>query len=162
MYKQGQIFENEYPMEAAIWCNENNLIISELSGNKYIIEKVDGIPGETLEEARQRATRAINSNTHYSIMQGTDYKGYHYSFDTNDQLNFNQTAWQNSNTVQWSATKSNTKHQVTLTRAEFNELYNELISKREHLLNEGTARKQEIASCTSVAEVNALLEKYYG
>lgn len=41
----GQIFENEYPPEAAIWCNENNAMIEVLENGEFkIIEAQIHIP----------------------------------------------------------------------------------------------------------------------
>ena len=37
-YKIGQIFENSYPSEAAIWCNENNAFI-EREENLFVIKE---------------------------------------------------------------------------------------------------------------------------
>lgn len=68
----GQIFEGEYPSEAAVWCNENNAFIEE-------IEQFDGVrrfqvvrvPEPTDEEiaARVRAERDVKiAETDYLAM----------------------------------------------------------------------------------------------
>ena len=36
----GQVFKNEYPPEAAIWCNENSAMIEALENGEFKIIKV--------------------------------------------------------------------------------------------------------------------------
>lgn len=49
----GQIFETEYPPEAAIWCNENNAMMEAIEGSGFkIVEVPVHIP--TTEEIRQQ------------------------------------------------------------------------------------------------------------
>ena len=48
-FKIGQTFKKEYPVEAAIWCNENNAHIEDLNGVYTIVENAP-IPEPTLEE----------------------------------------------------------------------------------------------------------------
>lgn len=49
----GQIFEKEYPPEAALWCNENNATIEIAEDGKYkIVEIPEAIL--TTEEIRQQ------------------------------------------------------------------------------------------------------------
>lgn len=52
----GQIFENEYPPEAAIWCNENNATIEASDDGRFkIIEIPIYIPTkEEIENQRQQ------------------------------------------------------------------------------------------------------------
>lgn len=48
----GQIFEEAYPPEAAIWCNANNAFIDVVSGNRY---EIKAIPEPTeYEKAKAR------------------------------------------------------------------------------------------------------------
>ena len=48
-FKIGQKFNKTYPVEAAIWCNENNAHIEDLNGVYTIVENAP-IPEPTLEE----------------------------------------------------------------------------------------------------------------
>ena len=48
-FKIGQKFNKIYPVEAAIWCNENNAHIEDLNGVYTIVENAP-IPEPTLEE----------------------------------------------------------------------------------------------------------------
>lgn len=51
----GQIFEGEYPPEAALWCNENNAYIEERDGNYIIV----AIPELTLDEIKKNKLAEI-------------------------------------------------------------------------------------------------------
>ena len=46
----GQIFTNIYPPEAAIWCNQNNAFIEQLSDCTYMI---NAVPERSLDEVKQ-------------------------------------------------------------------------------------------------------------
>ena len=46
----GQIFTNIYPPEAAIWCNQNNAFIEQLSDGTYMI---NAVPERSLDEVKQ-------------------------------------------------------------------------------------------------------------
>lgn len=60
-FEIGQIFEKEYPPEAAAWCNDNNAYLEEIApetegGRRF---KVIAIPALTEEEqAAQKLTKA--------------------------------------------------------------------------------------------------------
>lgn len=167
MYKAGQVFENNYPMEAAMWCNENDCHIAEKEPvndvRQFVIQKnANTIPGETLAEAKQRATAAVNRQTSASIMAGFDYNGYHYNFDTYDQLNFNQLAMVDSDPVTIAAYKNGNKVTLTLTRANFLDVYKASADHKQKLIAEGIERKKAVAACTTTTQVNDLLVKYYG
>lgn len=46
----GQIFEGEYPIEAAVWCNENNAHIAESENGAFVI--VENPPPPQTKEVR--------------------------------------------------------------------------------------------------------------
>ena len=46
----GQIFKGVYPPEAAIWCNQNNAFIEQLSDGTYMI---NAVPERSLDEVKQ-------------------------------------------------------------------------------------------------------------
>ena len=51
-FKIGQTFKKEYPVEAAIWCNENNAHIEDLNGEYTIVENAP-VAEPTTEEKVQ-------------------------------------------------------------------------------------------------------------
>ena len=51
MYSIGQQFKDIYPPEAAVWCNENNAYIEEVSENLF---EIKAVPEPTLEERSER------------------------------------------------------------------------------------------------------------
>lgn len=51
----GQVFQGEYPPEAALWCNENNAYIEERDGNYIIV----AIPELTLDEIKKNKLTEI-------------------------------------------------------------------------------------------------------
>ena len=164
MFKKGQIFENEYPMEAAMWCNENNLIIDELPEeggvHKFIIKEIEIT--ETLEEAVQRATHLINAQANSNIEAGFEYNGYHYNFDTYDQLNFNEAALNTTDPIQWYVYKDDKKVAITINRATFTKVFEAASKHKQSILQLCNGHKQELSHCKTVKEVNTLLTKYYG
>ena len=54
-YKIGQVYENTYPPEAAVWCNKNNCKI-EKQGSNYVIV---AIPEPTQEEIAEKRNQEI-------------------------------------------------------------------------------------------------------
>lgn len=57
-----QIFENEYPPEAAIWCNENNAYIEQqpqVDGKRQF--KIVGIPDPTLDELKASKIKELET-----------------------------------------------------------------------------------------------------
>lgn len=54
----GQIFENTYPPEAAIWCNENNAFIDGVDNVYTIKENPEPLP-PTHEEIREMRAKAF-------------------------------------------------------------------------------------------------------
>jgi len=58
-FRIGQEFDNIYPPDAAIWCNENNAHIDVVEG-KYIIVENPPPPEPTYAESRLREYPSIN------------------------------------------------------------------------------------------------------
>ena len=57
MYEIGQVFETEYPPEAAIWCGENNALIEEIECGEGCVRRfqIVAIPEPTPEELAEQA-----------------------------------------------------------------------------------------------------------
>jgi hypothetical protein len=66
----GQVFENEYPPEAAIWCNENNAFIDVVDGVYTILE----VPAPTPEEIKEERIRELQQ-----YLNDTDWYVARYS-----------------------------------------------------------------------------------
>ena len=62
----GQVFEEIYPPEAAIWCNQNNAYIDEIGEKRY---EIKAIPEPSEEEIKQRRIEELKAE-----LAGTDYK----------------------------------------------------------------------------------------
>ena len=56
-FETNQIFENTYPPEAAIYCNEYGLIIKEIEPRRY---QIQAIPEPTIEE-KQSSVRSVRN-----------------------------------------------------------------------------------------------------
>ena len=183
-YKEGDIFDGTYPVNAAIWCNN--------SGNHYIseIEKAeDGTrrfqvmrqPEPTLDETRNRIISRIDSHTSASILAGFDYEVadevLHFSYDSFDQANFNQTAniatlaLQGVEgipaTVTWNAYRNYTKEtggelvRIEFTAQEFLDLYVAGASVHKATQMEiGGQRKAAINACSTKEEMEALVAEW--
>lgn len=59
----GQIFDGEYPVDAAMWCNENNAYIEELEQSEDEKRKfqIKSVPEPTIEEIRNNKLSEINN-----------------------------------------------------------------------------------------------------
>lgn len=66
MYEIGQIFEESYPPEAAIWCNANNAHI-EKSGDGYII--VENEPYVPTNEDKVVELKAYLNSTDWYVVR---------------------------------------------------------------------------------------------
>lgn len=183
-FKEGDIFTGSYNPGAAIWCNN--------SGNHYIseIEKAeDGtrrfqvmrVPDPTLDEIRSRVISRIDSHTSSTILAGFDYEVagevLHFSYDSFDQANFNQTANIATlalqgvegipTTVTWNAYRNYTKEtggelvRIEFTAQEFLDLYVSGASNHKATIMElGGQRKAAINACTSKEEIEALVAEW--
>lgn len=183
-FKEGDIFAGSYNPGAAIWCNN--------SGSYYIseIEKAeDGTrrfqvmrtPEPTLDEVKSRIISRIDSYTSASILAGFDYevKGevLHFSYDSFDQSNFNQTANIATlalqgiegipTTVTWNAYRNYTKEtggelvRIEFTAQEFLGLY--VAGASVHKVTQmeiGGQRKAAINACGTKEEMEALVAEW--
>lgn len=59
-FQINQIFQNTYPPQAAIWCNQNNCYIEKISDNEYQIKEIV-IPEVSLGEAKADKLAEINT-----------------------------------------------------------------------------------------------------
>jgi hypothetical protein len=99
-FELNQIFEGDYPPEAAVWCNENNAYITELEQQDKVRRfQIVGIPEPTLDEVRTTALSRVDAATSSAILAGFDYEidagggaeVLHFSYDSFDQQNFSDT-----------------------------------------------------------------------
>jgi hypothetical protein len=61
-YTIGQIFNDTYPPEAAVWCNSNNAYITEIEPQNGVRRfQIVGIPEPTLEERVEAAYKAFDA-----------------------------------------------------------------------------------------------------
>ena len=183
-FKEGDIFTGSYNPGAAIWCNN--------SGNHYIseIEKAeDGTrrfqvmrqPDPTLDEVKNRIISRIDSHTSSTILAGFDYEVdgevLHFSYDSFDQSNFNQTANIATlalqgvegipTTVTWNAYRNYTKEtggelvRIEFTAQEFLDLYVAGASAHKATQMEiGGQRKAAINACGTKEEIEALVAEW--
>lgn len=63
----GQIFETEYPPEAAIWCNENNAFIDVVDDVYTILEVPAPTPEEIKEERIRELQQYLNDTDWYAV-----------------------------------------------------------------------------------------------
>ena len=59
-FRVGQIFNDNYPPEASIWCNENGAYI-EKSGNTFIIKEIPAPPEPTIKKLKAKKLSEINT-----------------------------------------------------------------------------------------------------
>lgn len=63
-----QVFEGEYPPEAAVWCNSNNAYIEPIGSGRYIIREVpEPTPEELAKEIRSKRDKLLRDTDKYLI-----------------------------------------------------------------------------------------------
>ena len=186
IFEIGQIFEEMYPPEVAIWCNE--------SGKAYIEEitpvdgvrrfQIVGIPEPTIEESCTAALSRIDSATSAAILAGFEYEVetgegkevLHFSYLADDQQNFGDTfngvamrklmgIQELPEAIGWNGWRNHTAEykgdmvRLTLDADAFLALYTRgaLAHKSAHMAIHGE-RKKAIEAAETVEEINALLE----
>ena len=181
VFKEGDIFTKEYPVSAAMWCNNSgNHYISEIDkdadGNRQFI--VVKVPDPTLEEIRTRALSRVDAVTSSNILAGFDYEIdgviLHFSYDAFDQQNFADTANVATLTmngisglptsITWNAYSNYTEEtggnlvRIEFEAADFLALYTQgaLVHKATQM-ELGGQRKEAINDCNSIEEINTLL-----
>lgn len=93
-YYIGQIFEGEYPPEAAEWCNENNAYVNEIEvieekgveNNGTIRQfKIFALPEETAEERKERFLQSFFKVGDYGYFRRIP-KGYQSAVESMNVL----------------------------------------------------------------------------
>lgn len=182
-YKIGQIFEDTYPPEAALWCNSNNAYIEETAPVNGVCRfQIVAVPEPTLSELRAAALSRIDSATSTAILAGFDYEingeTLHFSYLAEDQQNFGDTfngvamrklmgIEELPEVIGWNGWRNHTAEykgdmvRLTLDADAFLALYTRgaLAHKSYHMAIHGE-RKKAIEATSSVEEVNKLLEEW--
>jgi hypothetical protein len=186
-FEYGKEFDGEYPPEAAEWCNNNRAYIEELTAapNGTRRFKIVAIPDPTFDEVKAEATARVNADTSRAIFEGFDHEidtgngkeVLHFSYDSFDQINFNQTV--NIATlalsggeglpesVMWNGYRNYTPEnggelvRIALTPTAFLDLYVKGASAHKALQMElGGQKKAQIESCETVEEINSLMTEW--
>lgn len=76
-YKLGQIFNETYPPEVAVFCNSNGLMIKEIAPRMYQIVEVPGPTVEELQKAKIAELEGYLAQTDWLVIRyhetGKDY-----------------------------------------------------------------------------------------
>lgn len=68
MYEIGQIFEGEYPPEAAVWCNtRGDCSIQQVDGKYQIVENLPVSIGVLAENVRSERDRRLAETDYYMM-----------------------------------------------------------------------------------------------
>ena len=183
-FEIGQIFENVYPPEVALWCMNNRAYITELDPQDDVRRfKIVAVPKLTLSEVRTSALSRIDSATSAAILAGFEYtignETLHFSYDSFDQQNFADTAngallaLQNvegvPTTVTWNGYRNHTKEQkgelvrLTLNVSKFLDLYVKgALAHKDAQMELGGKRKAIISNCTTVESIEMYMKSWYG
>lgn len=187
VFNIGQIFEENYPPEAAAWCNTNNAYIAEIDPVDDMRRfQIVAVPELTIEELRTAALSRIDSATSTAILQGFEHEVklstgnevLYFSYDSFDQQNFADTAngammqmmaipTSLPTVIEWNGWRNHTAEskgelvKVPLNADQFISLYTEgALVHKAYQMEIGTSRKQEIEACQTVEEINALLSEW--
>lgn len=82
-YEIGQIFQDTYPPEAALWCNENKKIIVELEpqDGKRIFQ-IQVIPAPSLDEIKASKIAKLKNERNTREEAPVEYGGKLWDFDS--------------------------------------------------------------------------------
>lgn len=93
IYKIGQIFENTYEPEAAMWCNTNGLFMAELkSQNGKRIFQIQAIPEAPLEEVKLQKIEELKTVRNIREEAPVEYLGKLWDFDSKSRDRINAAA----------------------------------------------------------------------
>ena len=107
-FSNGQIFEETYPPEAAIWCNSNNHFIAEIEAIDGVRQfQIQAIPGPSLEDVKSEKIAILKKERDVREEAPVEYKGKIWDFDTKsrDRINAAATALEvgGVETITWTA-----------------------------------------------------------
>ena len=107
-FTTGQIFSENYPPEAAMWCNENNHYIVELKPVDGVRQfQIKEIPEPSLDEVKTQKIAALKKERDKREEAPVEYKEKLWDFDTKsrDRINAAATALEvgEANTITWTA-----------------------------------------------------------
>ena len=78
-FEIGQIFENKYPPECAVWCGENNAFIEEIEVVEGVRQfKIVAIPEPTIEEIQAQ----VQANLTNAVQHVLDSKAQELNYDS--------------------------------------------------------------------------------
>ena len=77
MFEIGQIFEGNYPPDAALWCNENDAYIEEIESVGEVRRfQIVGIPEPTQEELEERLQATMTDAVQVALDNFAKTRGY--------------------------------------------------------------------------------------
>lgn len=153
----GQIFNGEYPPEAALWCNENRAYIEELAPEGEIRRfEIQAIPEPTLEEVRERKLTELN--TQFESIRSTAWvmSSLGFEVDANEVANTNidgliKTTKATGQEPVYFCDKNNQYHALGLTELETLQL--EVIQNGQQLYAQKWKYRDSINAAITVEEI---------
>lgn len=91
MFNIGQTFEKMYPIEAAVWCDNNNAHIEAIEGGYQIVEN----PKPTQEEIIKSYELAVQRYLDETVQS----KGYDNTYTCLSYLNSTDEKWKTESTI---------------------------------------------------------------
>lgn len=73
----GQIFNETYPPDAAVWCNRNGAYIEAVDGGYQIV----GIPESTLDEVKAEKITSLKADRDRLEVEDIEVDGHLYDYD---------------------------------------------------------------------------------
>lgn len=157
-YEIGQTFEDIYPPEAAIWCNENGVFITELEkqGDKRIFQ-IQEIPAPPLDEVKAYKIQELKNYRNTEEESPILYKGKLWDFDSKsrDRINAAATALEVNNieSIEWTA---NDDTSMLLTANDLKSIVSNAALRGDALHSKYRTLRDTVNAATSIEEINAV------
>lgn len=156
----GQIFEAEYPPEAAVWCNEGGVAyIDEIEPTQEGVRRfqIVAVPEPTLEEVKAQRLSELNAAHEKAEEDAHVVSSLGFTVDADDRANRDVEGllktMKDGETVSF-CDYLNQFHE--LTKAELETLQVEIIQNAQRLYSQKWAYRTQIESAESADEVRAI------
>lgn len=157
-YQIGQTFENKYPPEAAVWCNENGAYIKQV-GNQFVIE---AIPLPSLDDLK--VIKLAEIETKYLQWREDDavvVSSLGFTADSDERANTDVigliTAFGDNETVMF-RDANNQYHQLTL--EQLKTLQKEIIQNGQYSYQQKWGFESQVNSAESKEALDAITVEF--
>lgn len=157
-FEINQIFEDIYPPEAAIWCNENNARIVELENeNATRVFQIQKMPSPSLDEIKLYKINELKTIRNNLEESPVEYKEKLWDFDlkSRDRINAAATALEINNleSITWTSFDDTS---LELTAKDLKMIISSAAIRGDMLHKQYRALRDAVNNATSIEEINSI------